>query len=301
MKLEKVSKTNLPEFLSFLKKEEGALDEYEDEEYYFISYLLEKIELKDYNYLFNNCLLFIDKEIVSFASISDAFEGKVKLISLFSENEDIFLLIKGNYPDYILDSNSFSSCIEYGFFPCKYNSSFNKGWEYHVSGNYYVSKEENTFILRDLFEEKYFPSLGEVEYQLLSAEELSKVLLDKEDIIFSVPIWRRGNSSFAGFHYLEPTNFMYSKMNYFVAKTNERIIGVIKFGEWSRVPGAILVSYIDVCEKYWGHGIATGMIKELNSYINKDEIYITSESEKGKKCHMLDTFKKYLSCRIKVI
>ena len=93
----------------------------------------------------------------------------------------------------------------------------------------------------------------------------------------------------------------YSKMNYLVAKTNGKIIGVIKFGEWSMVPGAILVSYIDVCEKYWGNGIATGMIKELNSYIDKEKIYVTAESERGKKCHMLDTFKKYLSCKIEVI
>lgn len=301
MKLVKVMQENLSEFLSFLKKEEEALDEYEYEGYYFISYLLDEIEKKDYDYLFNNCLLFIDEEIVSFGTISDAFGGKVKTISLYSEDKDNLLLLKEYYPDYILDSNSFSNCMEYGFFPCKYSSSFNEEWEYHVSGNYYVTKEENTFILRDLFEEKYFPTLGEIEYQLLSTEELSKVLLDKEDMIFSVPIWRRGNSAFAGFHYLEPQNFMYSKMNYLVAKTNGKIIGVIKFGEWSMVPGAILVSYIDVCEKYWGNGIATGMIKELNSYIDKEKIYVTAESERGKKCHMLDTFKKYLSCKIEVI
>ena len=49
MKLVKVMQENLSEFLSFLKKEEEALDEYEYEGYYFISYLLDEIEKNDYD------------------------------------------------------------------------------------------------------------------------------------------------------------------------------------------------------------------------------------------------------------
>lgn len=298
MKIEELKEERIDLFREFLLNEQNQLDEDYYEEHYAIRYVLESLNKGQNNYI----LFFENNKIISFGSISKEFYDKVNIITLYNYNKEIVDLVKANFPDYLLSSARYDDYSKYGYFCCKYESSFNPAWSYHNKAEYYVSSEEKVYVLRDLFEKEYFPELGETEYSLMTKEELQTVLFDCEHDVFDVPIWKRCNILCAGFHYLTPDDVSNSNMKYLTAKIDGKIIGIIKFGLWSRMPNEILVSYIDVCEKYWGNGIASGLIKELNNHLSdKKRIFVTSESHKGKECHMLEKFNKYLSCSIEVV
>lgn len=265
----------------------------DDEDYCNIryQYILDCIEKGQRNYL-----IFVEgTKIVSFAITYDAFDFNI--ISLEDENDEIFSLIRKYYPSSILEGNDFSCYEEFGYFRCRFNSTFDDEKRYDCSKTFFVSNEKDIYILRDCFEKIYFPELDKISYEVLSGEQICLYLASFENNIFRAPTWNDGYHvvTIAGFHYFQLDDYSNSKMNYLVAETKGVIIGVIKYGPSSMLKGDTVLSYIDVSKKYRNKGIATAMFKELSKHIKEDVLYVTKESEEGRKCHMLDICKKYVS------
>lgn len=289
MEIIKLRENMVDDFKSFLCNKILNIDE---DDYCGIryQYILDCIEKGERNYL-----IFVKEDkIFSFAVTYDIFKS-INVISVTDENEEIFSLIRKYYPSSILEGDYCSNYKKFGYFRCRFNSTIDSEKEYDCSGNFFVSDKKNIYILRDCFEKMYFPELGEISYEVLSGEQICSYFASFEQDIFRVPTWSAAHCNIAGFHYFTPMDYSNSKMNYLVAKTGGIIIGIIKFGPSAMLKRNFVLSFIDVSEKYRNKGIATALFRELGKYIGDEVLYVTKESEMGRKCHMLDICKKYIS------
>lgn len=285
------TKTKLQEMIDELLQEvsideddEYYYDDYYDNVIYRLSYFLKK---EDISMLYE---IIIDGKTVDFLSTYDLLGIKVVSPFELSDKKEIYDEIKVFFKSNIL----IEACIDLrdnGFYETIDESSFSKEHIYNYK-NYYVINKNETTLLRDAFE-KRFPILGAVSFEVISGDKINEYLYDKnyEDY----PMWKDKSNinNIAGFRYLTPEK--YSNCKLLVAKTNNAIIGVIKWGKYyeGKSYAHYGLNYIDVAIPYRKNGIAKLLINELKNHIETDLPFILSrESEMGSKCHMEKNFKK---------
>lgn len=166
------------------------------------------------------------------------------------------------------------------------------------SGCYITAYNPNLLVKK--IEDIYLNALenfdiNKVVYKCYSAKQLSELMSSyTNDYVFN-GYWHDeyGNSTaFYGFHYFEPGDLYYygNDKKYLVAIYNGIIIGVIKFGMFMEEQA---VAFIDVHYAVRRRGLAKGLIKHLNDYLDKSlPLDLSHESEMGKLCHMNDKFKE---------
>lgn len=196
------------------------------------------------------------------------------------------------YPleDYIID----------GFCLQKYDSSIKKEKRYyhHNLRNIFM-KGNNEYYIRDAIERKYYPkniNFSKITYFCMTSIELQQYLRKKQMSPGYDCCW--GESYVTpvevGFTYFEYNDVFNNKdKKYIIAKYNDLIVGVIKFGDYYNHQS---IPYIDVRYGFREKGIATNMVKHLNKFLKTEPVLIlTQESEMGKKCNIAKVFKKYIT------
>lgn len=166
------------------------------------------------------------------------------------------------------------------------------------SGCYITAYNPNLLVKR--IEDVYLNALkdfdiNKVVYKCYSARQLSELMSSyTNDYVFN-GYWHDeyGNSTaFYGFHYFDPGDLYYygNDKKYLVAIYNGVIIGVIKFGMFMQEQA---VAFIDVHYGCRRKGLAKGLIRNLNNYLDKSlPLDLSHESEMGKLCHMNEKFKE---------
>ena len=117
-----------------------------------------------------------------------------------------------------------------------------------------------------------------------------------------VPHWKfcKNGSCFVPGFTIFPTSEFLSTQNcsYLVAHTENRILGIIKFGQFKHEKYQVL-AYIDVCEPYQGLGIAKNMIRKLNEVIDKSlPLVLTELTTDGEATHIDLVFKRELDVEV---
>ena len=236
----------------------------------------------------------------NFSIISSTFSDYSKKEDVYKKlSEDKNVLISDSYLDY----------EKMNLFLCDMDTtSFeNKGMEKHTYLPHYydmlyTSDKRNIGRLKEIFEEKLTKNTNsKITFENLTSFELEEYIrkLDKKDNVFGAGYWRSecGHFTFAGFHYfeLEEPN---EKINYLIAKQDDKIIGTIKYGlydSFSQIPYTG-INYIDVQIGFRNKSIAKQMIQELDKYLNKSyPLFLSDTSDLGKKYKMEEYFKKYIT------
>ncbi|MGV8152239.1 MAG: hypothetical protein ACP5OG_04090 [Candidatus Nanoarchaeia archaeon] len=132
-----------------------------------------------------------------------------------------------------------------------------------------------------------------------SMQELREILFDKQKHEWRIPTFRKSSSVydlFKGFCFFKPNHLFDEKNPDFISaySLNEvfpkNLVGVIKTGKsncFGKLPEYTSINYIDVREDARCNGVATQLIKSLNSFFTpKDVLVGTPLEEMGKACKL---------------
>lgn len=213
-------------------------------------------------------------------------------------------LIKETFPNCILECDEcYLNPEQKEYFLCKFPSTINKNYEYLLKydTNFYVSDENDIFILRDNFEINHFPTLdlSNITFANVTQKQLGTFLKQYE--IFGIPAWSNGNSwSMAGFHYFTPNEEGDPRAQYLLCLNGKNVLGVIKHSVYDEYDITHqCICYIDVNFAYREKGISKLLMKQMNLHLIEGlPLAITDESEMGKKCKMHKNFRKYVNKKI---
>lgn len=221
--------------------------------------------------------------------------------------EEIFSYIKSNYSDIIMFCE-YSDDIDMKYLT--FQSFDIENDNISILGGYSIlmDKPSDYFLSKYLI--NYYDKLKNyskenLSFKMFSRKELQELLIDNNIGNYKIPCYRY-NDTFFGFKYFSPEDLNRICLNndveskYFCIMFNDFILGIIKLSEYSfgQVSNSkyLSISYISVHYKYKNQGLATMMIKHLNDYLdNSLPLVGTRMSEEGKKCHIDNVFKKYIT------
>ena len=185
-----------------------------------------------------------------------------------------------------------------GFRDIEKSSNINPEYRYGIVYGGYIT-EYNRETVRDNYEKEILNKakrfkLENIRYKNLTYEDMLRYIRNERNKreIFGVHWISENNISvLSGFRYFDP-HTVNGKVGYLCAMYEGEIVGVIHYGTWRDNPYQS-ISYIDIHNAYKRKGIAKGLIKELNKYLDKSKpLVLTDVSEEGKAANMEEEFKR---------
>lgn len=281
----------------FINKIEEEVEKYDAEDYYYcginFDYCLEANDddLKKIDFVMDNDKLIC---IVNKFNIYDLNFIDINLIN----DVKIYEFLSENYKDSIVIIDSYRSDEPFEYYNLA-NMENENGEEYisRFHESFLLPKYMDINILRDKIEKSIYPELNKEE--LIFENKIGSEILDElhkkydKNRCFNGYIKNEnGHSLIAGFHYfsLDDTDM---EKEFLICKQSDQFVGVIKHGVYNsyNIPHQGL-PYIDVNINYRNQGIAKMMVEKLNDYLRTDlPLFLTHESDMGKKCHMEKLFK----------
>ena len=291
-------KESFKKYLDNLIEETSEFEDFYEIEGFNYSYLKEDLD----NFNDDNIIVFVDKDenIINFATRSkeesfDAFYLDKVDIDILRENlEDL----KENFSHPIVSSMQEFYKKDNGFSVFEMNrKSKIISEDYLFMDNYFCLNKDDMDIFVNLSDEKNFPQYeGNLLFEIMDYDSFVSENMRNDKFVSTSTIDDTHHNHIAGFHYFGQFDERGDKM--IVAKDGDNIVGMIKYGEYGGdyAPRHIGLCFIDVKKPYRGQGIATLLMEEFGKRIEKENkfkenslpIYLTDESDMGRKCHMKD-------------
>ena len=294
------------EFIEFCKKksqEYDNIDKYDD--CYYTNYYSELLE--DNNY--DNIIVYKNNNTIIGYGVVYMYKDIPILSSSFLNDDDkaiVYNYLKSYKPEIIINDSNVSHDLE--IYPCDLECTYKPTEHEEDTQTYYPTYEQRFYVLDKKYDkilkekiEDYIEPDGKIEIVKLTQDELNDYIrhLKEIDNYFGLPfaINKSHQFYFAGFKYFSNNNLYNSEnINFIVAKCNNNIVGVIKYGHYDQygIPHTG-VNYIDVHAAFRNRHIACDMIKKFNEEIDKNyPLILSQESEYGQKYKMSEHFKKYI-------
>lgn len=203
------------------------------------------------------------------------------------------------YPNSIFSGFEYDFMINAGFVECSMD---------HTDGHYscpspypFTNGEKDIFV--KAFENEFLwgenDSVENLHFVDMSTEEIAKkVHTFSHPVGIPCSINKYGHNNFPGFHYFSGGNdFSYyncnEKVRFLLAiGENNKIAGVIRYGEWPYTQGITSIAYIDVTKNARQKGVARRLAKELYNRIDHSKPFALGRlSDMGAMCKIDEVFK----------
>lgn len=221
--------------------------------------------------------------------------------------EEILKYITSNYKDIILLSDSREDIYS------KYlnHQDMYMGDEYIDFSSFEIYIDKPCDYILNKFLDKYYSKLegfsfDKIVFKYITKNDLFNMYYDSDRSEYKLPIInKRGTfGTFLGFRYFSPMDI---RDNYFLcdfednskflcALYNDVIIGAIKTCYVNDKFPYLCVSYIDVHKDFKSKGLGRILVQQLNKLLDNTLVLVgTPLSDEGKKCHMDEVFRKYVT------